>query len=115
MIIYDNADGQLQSSSEMITQGLGTQDLFKRIWISCLSGRLALRDKHVVSNSECLKDSLYGDESVTFVAFGNATAEVIARVLIPLCYWLGLVWLIENPVSRHIISLMDGMEASLLW
>ena len=48
-----------------------------------------------------MKDNLYGDESVAFVAHGNATGEIIARIIIPLCDWLGLFWLVENPVSWH--------------
>ncbi len=48
-----------------------------------------------------VKDNLYGDESVAFVAHGNATGETIARIIIPLCDWLGLFWLVENPVSWH--------------
>ena len=36
--------------------------------------------------SESLKqDNLYGDESMEFVATGNATADLVATVLVPLC------------------------------
>lgn len=44
------------------------------------------------------EDNIYGDETVPFVATGNATGEFIALVLIPLLDWLGIEWMIENPV-----------------
>jgi predicted ATP-grasp superfamily ATP-dependent carboligase len=37
-----------------------------------------------------------------FVATGNATAELVATVLVPLCDWLGLYWVCENPVTWQI-------------
>ena len=43
------------------------------------------------------KDNIMGNENVPFVATGNATAEIVGKILIPLCIWLGLHWLLENP------------------
>ena len=48
------------------------------------------------------QENLYGDESMEFVATGNATAELVATVLVPLCDWLGLYWVCENPVTWQI-------------
>ena len=43
------------------------------------------------------KDNIMGNENVPFVATGNATAEIVGKILIPLCIWLGVHWLLENP------------------
>eukprot|EP00435_Cladocopium_sp_Y103_P031833 s980_g8.t1 len=54
--------------------------------------------------SKRTKDNLYGDENVSFVATGNATAELLALVILPLLDWLFIHWVVENPMNSLIFS-----------
>ena len=40
-----------------------------------------------------------GDGSLPHIATANATGNIIADVLIPLCDWLELKWMIEQPAT----------------
>lgn len=59
------------------------------------------------------QDTIYGKAEATFVQTGNATAEAIGTVLIPLAQWLGLYWIIENPAPSMKFGwfLMNGFKA----
>ncbi|CAL1150678.1 unnamed protein product [Cladocopium goreaui] len=61
-------------------------------------------------------ENLYGDESMEFVATGNATAELVATVLVPLCDWLGLYWVCENPMNSlfFVYPSIDAVLQALL-
>lgn len=49
---------------------------------------------------------VYGNESVPFVRTGNATADLVGKVLIPLTEWLGLWWLLENPETCKDVAIL---------
>lgn len=59
------------------------------------------------------QDNIYGKVEALFVQTGNATAEVVGTILIPLAQWLGLYWVIENPAASMKFGwfLMNGFKA----
>ncbi len=48
------------------------------------------------------REAIHGNPSIESVVFGNAMAEIVGRILIPLCEWLFIPWLAEQPVPRPI-------------
>lgn len=74
-------------------RGLGFQEEVQGDWTSLavIPGPLSL----------LTEDKIYGNEAAPFVRTGNATAELVGTVIVPLCEWLGRSWLIENPASKQ--------------
>jgi hypothetical protein len=53
-----------------------------------------------VTSCVCGQERIYGRAGSRFVSTGNATADVVSLVLLPMCTWLDIYWVIENPVSK---------------
>lgn len=53
----------------------------------------------IIKNNGYQENGYKGDDAVHSVATGNRTRDWIMDVVIPMCEWLHIYWVLENPVT----------------